>query len=52
MPDAYCTYHTKPLEDVTEHEQASCWDEGWNCQECPYLGELMRERSEEDRADG
>ena len=39
VPCAYCSWHDKPFDMVTEHEQETCFDEGWNCDECPYFVE-------------
>ena len=34
---AWCGWHSKPLEYVTEHEQDDCYDNGWDCESCPYF---------------
>lgn len=37
MAAAFCKWHNKRLEDVAEHEQEQCWEQKWDCMECPYL---------------
>ena len=38
----YCEYWEKNLDDVNEHEMLDVCNEeqGWDCQTCPYFGEL------------
>ena len=39
MAQAYCELWRKPLKDVAEHEQESCWEIGDVCTDCDHLGE-------------
>ena len=43
----YCRWWNKNLEDVTEHEQERCEENGQDCGECPDLViEKERENAE------
>ena len=33
----FCRWYGKDMEDVTEHEQEQCEENGQDCRECPYL---------------
>lgn len=35
MQEVYCKWYDKQLEDVTEHEQEQCKENGQDCEECP-----------------
>lgn len=43
---AYCRWYEKRLEDVAEHEQEQCNENGQNCMECPDLIVDMRNTTE------
>lgn len=34
---AYCEWHGKRLQDITEHEQEECWEAGRVCMDCPEM---------------
>lgn len=46
MQIAYCRWHNKKMEDVTEHEQEQCEESGQNCKGCPDL--TLKECDEEE----
>lgn len=33
----FCRWYGKDMEDVTEHEQEQCEENGQDCRECPDL---------------
>ena len=40
---AFCKWWDKPMNQVSEHESERCGEENWNCQECPYFGEIGKD---------
>lgn len=38
----FCRWYGKDMEDVTEHEQEQCEENGQDCRECPDL--MIKER--------
>ncbi len=33
----FCRWYEKDMEDITEHEQEQCEENGQDCRECPDL---------------
>ena len=34
---SFCRWYEKDMEDITEHEQEQCEENGQDCRECPDL---------------
>lgn len=45
----FCRWYGKDMEDVTEHEQEQCAENGQNCIECPDL--VIKDRRQQDMSD-
>lgn len=46
MQTAYCEWYDKKMNDVAEHEQEQCRENGQDCTDCPDL--VLKEYDEED----
>lgn len=45
---AYCRWYEKRLEDVAEHEQEQCYENGQDCMNCPELKEDKKKGTENE----
>lgn len=47
----FCRWYGKDMEDVTEHEQEQCEENGQDCRECPDLVIKEQEAAGHERSD-
>lgn len=44
MGKAYCRWYEKPMQELAEHEQEQCEENGQRCENCPDL--ILRQEDE------